>query len=375
MSADGALIAFTVIDMPESQFVLYEVRSGATWIVEAPTEHGQIGDLAWSPDGDELTFVTAPESVLRGGGQHVWRLRILGSPVVDLLALIPHVRRPVLSADGAYLATLEGVFFEGVRPYAGVVQYALFERSVGDGGYVRRSQAYFTEPVRFQYDRDRNIFLSFLRPVFATEGRWLETGPDGRSGWAWREENRQVDVFRLARGETLAAFPDPWPRDAPAGAQFVRPSDDGRVILRVSFGEANPLAWYDERGRPRRPLQFARGGFIVCDGEATCEEVPAAELPEDAGRTGGEAISADRRMFAQVISRHVPRGVRRAEGPPWDFRHRLLIYDHGTPFIDVALADVLERAERVRAVEAAPLMPGNQRSVHRVESQPPAGNP
>lgn len=388
MSPDARFVAFYINGMPASQFALFNTNTHQVFIIQAPPAHRQIGDLSWSPDGDELTFVTAERSVLGGEGQHVWRLRPGESaPVLELLALIPHVSHPVLSADGARLAAFEGVI--GPNDIPGLVSaYGVFERSVADGRSVRRSEGYVSVAWGLHYDLRDDLILSLYQPIFA---RWLphETGShqtftwsnsdaSGRSDFSWDADIGRVYAFRLPPNETLPVWPTPYPsRGAPEGARAVRPLNDGRVVVYASLDPANSYSrnlrdWYNETGSPRTPTRQMEYGFIAYSGDGAGEVLPTLPFPENGARTGGADVSGDGRYFAQIVSDHVLRGVHTPrEAQAWDSQDTLLFYDGGTLVFQARIADLLQQASTIGAqLGRDPIMPVETIEPHRISAPP-----
>lgn len=158
ISADGRLVAFSVLGQPANQFILFDTTDKHGYVVDTPRPY--VGELTWSPDGDELTFVTAEGHTIGGEGRHVWRLTPKpDGPVVELLAIIPFVRSAALSADGTRLATFEGVI-AGDDPYSlGNIAYAIFERTLLDGREQRRSEGYANPVADLQYDRQGALYF------------------------------------------------------------------------------------------------------------------------------------------------------------------------------------------------------------------------
>jgi hypothetical protein len=380
MSPDGKFIAFTLMQTPATQFVLFETETRRTYVVHAPQEHTDLEDLAWSPDGDELTFVTGAASVFRGNGSMVWRLRPGDASPLVLLARIPYVRRPALSADGNTLASFEGVVL-GEPPYeiSTRIAFALFERPLGDGRAIRRSRGQVSHPRSLLYDRTGALFIGgmleprFVRTLPLPDGRvsryWGDGDENNRWSWQWRREIDDVFSFRVAPGEMLPVWPTPFPsHGARAGAQGVRPMNDGRVVVFASLNNANTLDWYDERGRPRTPTRQLYYGYLAYDADGVEERLSDAELPENNGRTGGADISEDGLRFAQVISRNLRRGSHPG-GELWDNQDTLQVFERGELRFELRVSDLVAGAATLRPTGPyTPVMPVTSTGPHRLES-------
>lgn len=358
MAAGGRFIAFTVLGRPANEFILFDTAERRAIIIEAPEPH--VGDLGWSADGDELTFVTSERHAIGGEGRHVWRLRRTpAGHTVELLALIPYVRSPVLSADGARLAAFEGVIVGEGEYNALNTAYAIFERTLSDGRPTRRSEGHAGQVMRLAYDRRDALFIRLPNPVFPHARRyngrlsysWRSRDAAGRWDFEWRAETGGF-YFRLLPGEMLPAWPSPafLIPGVPRGADLVRPMDDGRVAMFVSQRPWSASDWYDERGqaRPRRaggPLPF---DYVAYAEDGTAEMLVRTPLPEGAGRTGGADLSADGALFAQVINR---RGDHRGG-------HMLMVFERGALSFEAPVAELVLQAERiVVAPSETPLMP------------------
>lgn len=376
MSPDGRYVAFTLMSSPATQFVLFDAEARQAIIVRAPTDHSDLRDLAWSPDGDELTFVTGAGSVLGGHGSSVWRLRPRDDSPLVLLANIPHVRNAVLSAEGNSLAAFEGVVV-GEPPHSGSsMAYALFERSVSDGRPVRRSEGQVSIARDIFYDRNGAIYIggmldpAFIRSVTHRGGEvsqfWGDGDENNRWSWQWRREIRDVFSFRLAPGELLPNWPTPFPGSgALDGARGMRPTNDGRVIAHVSLSNENVTDWYDTRGMPRRPTRELRYGYMAYDAEGVGELFETPALSDGAGRTGGSDISADGSRFAQVVSRHLRRGERPAS-EIWDNQDTLEIYDRGALVFEARVSALIANVASIQPVGPfVPLMPVTSTEPHR----------
>jgi hypothetical protein len=381
MSPDGAFVAFTLMGTPATQFVLFEVETRRTRIVRAPGDHTDLRDLAWSPDGDELTFVTGAGGVFSGYGSSVWRLRPADSTPLVLLAAIPHVRHPVLSADGSTLATFEGVVL-GDPPYntSRRMAYALFERSISHGRATRRSEGQVNFPPKVFYDRTGALFLGgtlepvFIRSLRRLDGRvsyyWGDGDENNRRSWQWGREIHGVASFRIAPGEMLAVWPTPFPANgAIDGASGMRPMDDGRVIAFVSLNGANAADWYDENGMPRTPTRELPYGYVAYDAQGVSERLVAPGLPEGVGRTGGSDISADGLSFAQVVSRNLRRGVHPAN-EVWDSQDTLEVYQRGELVLQTLVSEMTANAVSIQPTAPyVALMPSISGEPHRVALQ------
>lgn len=368
ISANGQYVAFRVLGEPANQFIFFDTVERRAFIVDTPEPN--VGDFGWSPDGDELTFVTAQQHTLAGEGSHVWRLKPNAAvPVIDFLARIPYVRSPVLSADGTRLAAFEGVIL-GNDPHTLVnTAYALFERTVSDGQPTRRSEGHASLIGNLQYDRHDALFVRLIMPVFphATQsnGRvfysWDRRDPAGRYDWHWRREVGTSDCFRVAPGETLAAWPSPC---AQRGGSLVGPLDDGRLAMHVSNAPSNPLEFYDEHGRARRPS--TRAGplpfdYVAYAADESTEILVRTPLPEGAGRTGGADISSDGLVFAQVINRA-------ADGPSINV---LTVFERGILAYELPVSEVVSHARHiVVAPSDTPVMPAVFEP-HRLAIDPP----
>jgi hypothetical protein len=359
MSPDGAFVAFTLMGTPATQFVLFEVETGRTRIVRAPGQHTDLNDLAWSPDGDELTFVTGAGSVFGGYGSSVWRLRPADSTPLVLLASIPHVRNPVLSADGSTLAAFEGVVL-GDPPYSMATQmaYALFERSISQGHATRRSAGQVKFAPNVFYDRTGAIYLGgtlepvFIRSLRRPDGRmsyyWGDGDENNRWSWQWGREIHGVASFRLALGDMLAVWPTPFPASgAVDGARGMRPMNDGRVIAFVSLNNASAADWYDENGMPQTPTRELPYAYVAYDAQGASERLVTPGLPQGVGRTGGSDISADGLRFAQVVSRNLRRGVHPAN-EVWDNLDTLEIYDRGELALETRVSEMTANAASIQ---------------------------
>jgi hypothetical protein len=328
--------------------------------------------LAWSADGDELTFVTGAGSVFGGNGSSVWRLRPRDPSPLLMLAHIPHVRRSILSADGTTLAAFEGVVV-GDPPY-GRMAFALFERALSDGQAVRRSEGQVSFVPTLSYDRTGTLFLggtlepTFVRSLTLPDGRTSRYwGADSRRTLQWRREIRDVFSFRLAPGEMLPVWPTPFPASgAFEGAHSVRPMNDGRVIVFASLNNANATDWYDERGMPRRPTRQLLYGYIAYNAQGVGEQLAAPGLPETGGRTGGSDISEDGLRFAEVISLNLPQGVRPANDV-WDDQDTLRLFERGELRFEARVSDLTANAATIRPeAPYTPLMPVTSTEPHRV---------
>lgn len=373
MSPDGAFVAFDANQMSASDFVLVDTATRRAVLVRAPAPHTQIGDLAWSADGDELTFITDDRALYEGKASHVWRLRPGGaSPSIDLLALIPSVRKPVLSADGQRLAAFEGVVIGEPPPSSPELAFALYERSVIDGSAQRRSESQTQFASRLLYDRRNALFIQGFDPVFVgatklPDGRtmhsWGHQDAAGRWSYQWNEERNAVSAFRLLPGEALPAWPTPFP-DAhlPFGAHGMRLMNDGRMIVYASLDPANTRAngliqWYAPNGMPRRPTRVMTYEYVAYDEEGHGEVLPSAQLPENGARTGGADISEDGRYFAQVASAHLQRGVH-SPTEAWDDQSTFAFYDRGRLVFQARVADLIAGATVISpALEQTPRMP------------------
>lgn len=360
MSADGSNIAFTVTGLQASDFVLLDIPTQRAFVVRGPLPH--IGDLAWSPDGDELTFVTSNSHTLGGEGRHVWRLRLNGStPTIELLALIPFVRSPVLSADGQHLATYEGVFVGAGQPASFNRAYAIFERSFSDGSATQRSVGYARLGGTLGYDREGALFVRVNSAVFPTRGPtgligWASHDDTGREEHQWLADIHAIFSFRILPNDTLPAWPTPFPVERiSSGASLVRSLDDGRVVLYSTSNPYSSADWYDNRGRPRTPARHAQYDLVAYAGNGSGEVLVADPLPEGAGRSGGQDISSDGRYFAQVISRR-----------PGQDDHIMMWYENGVLRSETRVADIVSRASRL-SIEPSdvPIIPTSA-EVHRI---------
>jgi hypothetical protein len=222
-------------------------------------------------------------------------------------------------------------------------------------------------PPTLHYDRAGALVLGgILQPVFrhtlVSNGRehpyWGDGDENGRSRWQWLRDTNNVFAFRLAPGETLPAWPTPFPASgALQGATAVRPTNDGRVIVRASLSGANWTDWYDERGRPRQPTRQLRSGYLVYSADGRSELVNTPNLPVGVGTTGGSDISEDGRRFAWVLSRNLPRGIRPAN-EAWDHRHTLQVFENGELIFERPTSELAANAATIRAsLEGAPIMP------------------
>ncbi|MGE0532018.1 MAG: hypothetical protein AB7G40_09245 [Hyphomonadaceae bacterium] len=354
MSADGQYIAFTALGVPSSQFVLVHAPTQRATIIQGPLPH--IGDLAWSADGDELTFVTSDTQTLSGEGRHVWRLRVTPqAPAIDLLAIIPNVRSPVLSADGRRLATFEGVTFDGARLGASQRAFAIFERSLSDGVAVRRSAGHYLLGGDLSYDRAGAIYTRANHPVFAQTSviqgmalpGWVNRDAQGRWSYQWSRDIRGIFSFRILPGETQEEWPLPYPAaGVEHGGSFVQALDDGRVVLLTSSNPLRTADWYDARGMPRRPDRSPSFDYVAYEPDGAAEILIADALPEGRGRTGGADISSDGRYFAQVTS--VP-GERRESA--------LMYFENGVLQHETSLTDIMRIAQTITfAASSTPVM-------------------
>jgi hypothetical protein len=294
-----------------------------------------------------------------------------------LLATIPHVRNPVLSADGSTLATFEGVVL-GDPPYntSTRMAYALFERSISDGHATRRSEGQVRFPPNVFYDRTGALFLGgTLEPVFIRSHRlpdgrvsyyWGDGDEKNRWSWQWERDIRGVASFRLSLGEMLAVWPTPFPaHGAIDGARGMRPMNDGRVIAFVSLNNANAADWYDENGMPRTPTRELPYGHVAYDAQGASERLVTPGLPDGVGRTGGSDISADGLRFAQVVSRNLRRGVRPAN-EVWDSQDTLEIHNRGELVLETRVSDMTATAASIQpTVPYAALMPSTSSEPHR----------
>ena len=354
ISADGQHIAFTALGVPTSQFVLVHAPTQRATIIQGPLQH--IGDLSWSADGDELTFVTSDTHTLGGEGRHVWRLRVTPQgPAIDLLAIIPNVRSPVLTADGRHLATFEGVTFDNSRTGASYRAFAIFERSLSDGIAVRRSAGHNLLGAELSYDRAGAIYTRANHPVFpwtmviqgAVLPSWIGRDAQGRWNYQWSRDIRGVFSFRILPGETLAEWPTPYPATGVEyGGNFVHALDDGRVVLLTSSNPLRTEDWYDARGMPRRPDRRLALNYVAYGPDGASEILVTDALPEGRGRTGGADISSDGRYLAQVVS------------VPGENRDNALMYfDNGVLQYETSLTSIMRSAQTI-TIEATstPLM-------------------
>jgi hypothetical protein len=364
MSADGTSIAFTVSGLQASDFVLFNAQTRRAFTVRGPLAH--IGDLGWSADGDELTFVTSNNQTLSGEGRHVWRLRPADpTPTVELLAVIPHVRSPVLSADGQQLAAFEGIVIGNVRPWDLDRAYALFEHSIASGAVARRSEGQFSLPTELSYDGAGALYTRMLSPTFARrhsfgEGYgWAERDDGGRWSPEWMRNVRSFS-FRVLPGEVLPTWPEAFPATGTRGGSLIRPLDDGRVALYSSSNPHTSADWYNENGMPRRPSRRAVYD-VVAFGEGGAAEVLVADpLREGWGRTGGQHISSDGRVFAQVVHRHDSTRAGGLEG------NVFMYFERGELVFELPITTMIENAPViVIAPSDAPIMPTVE-DVHRV---------
>lgn len=368
ISANGQYAAFRVLGYPANQFILFDTVERRAFAVDTPGP--QVGDFGWSPDGDELTFVTAENHTLGGEGRHVWRLKPSSvAPVIDLLALIPYVRSPVLSADGTRLAAFEGVIV-GNGPHNGLnTAYALFERSLLDGQPTRRSDGHASLIGDLQYDRHGALFIRLIMPVFPHATRssrgvyysWKRRDAAGRWDWDWQRDVGRADCFHLAAGEMLPAWPSPC---AHRGGSLVGPLDDGRLAMYVRNAPSSPLEYYDERGQARRPTP--RPGplpfdYVAIAEDGTTEVLVPTPVPEGAGRTGGADLSSDGLVLAQVIHRA-------AEGRD---RNTLMVFQRGVLIFELPISELAAHAQRiVVSPSEIPLMPEVSEH-HRLAIDPP----
>jgi hypothetical protein len=365
------------MNSPATQFVLFDAETRRAQIVRAPPDHTDLRDLAWSPDSDELAFVTGAGSVFGGSGSSVWRLRPRDQSSLVLLATIPHVRNPVLSADGNTLAAFEGVIL-GDPPHSSSngIAYALFERAILDGRAVRRSEGQLRFAPNLFYDPSGALFLggtlepvfirSLARPDGGVSHYWGDGDENNRWSWQWGREIRGVASFRVLPGERLPIWPTPFPASgAIDGARGMRPTNDGRVIAFVSLNNANTTDWYDQNGMPRRPTRELLYGYVAYDAQGVGERLVAPGLPEGGGRTGGSDISADGVRFAQVVSRNLRRSVRPAN-EIGDSRDSLEIYDRGELVFEARVSELTANAISIQPTAPyAPLMPSNSIEPHR----------
>jgi hypothetical protein len=368
ISANGQYAAFRVLGYPASQFIFFNTVERRAFVVDTPGPN--VGDFGWSPDGDELTFVTAEQHTLGGEGRHVWRLQPNSAgPVIDLLALIPFVRSPVLSADGTRLAAFEGVI-AGDGPHNALnTAYALFERSLLDGRATRRSDGHASLIGELRYDRHDALFIRLIMPVFphATRSRgrvyssWERRDSAGRYDWDWQRDAGNSDCFRLAPGEMLPAWPSPC---AQRGGSLVGPLDDGRLVMQVSNAPSSALEYYDERGQARRPTPRAGPApfdYVAYAEDGATEVLVRTPLPEGAGRTGGADLSSDGIVFAQVINRA-------AEGRE---HNTLMVFERGTLVFELPVSELAAHAQHiVVSPSETPLLP-EITDPHRIEVAPP----
>lgn len=388
MSPDAKYIAYFVTGMPATEFALLDTQTHKVTIVQAPEGHRQLDDIGWSPDGDEMTFVTSERSVLGGYGEDVWRLRpdAGGSLVVDLLARIPNVRRPVLSRDGTKLATFERVFGP-TDTFFGT--FGLFERNLETGKPIQRSRSYWDVPWALQYDLNDSLVMSVYQPKFA--GRfpknidpgerfmWLDRDLAGRNAQSWESEIGRVWSFRIVPGDSLAAWPKPFPEHgAPEGARAVRPLNDGRVIVVGSLDASNTrgqnlLRGYGSPGQRPGPLKY---DYIAYGADGAGEILPSVRAPDGSYSTGGADIAGDGQVFAQILSDNIPLGAKTAaEMRDWDSRDTLSIYRGGKLVFESLVTKLAEGAPVVRLSPSGnPIMP-IQTEPHRVAAPPKSPAP
>jgi hypothetical protein len=357
MSANGRLVAFSVAGLPANQFILFDTADRRARIIETPGAH--VGDFAWSPDGDELTFVTAARPAIVGEDGHVWRLRptTAGPVVVDLLALIPYVHSPVLSADGRRLAAFEGVIAGDGQPGALNIAYGIFERTLLDGRPTRRSEGHGLLPGSLKYDRDGALFiLGLIVPAFPQaqrhDGRvlyhWYLRDAAGRWDYQWRRDIGHALYFRLAPGETLPAWPSPFPvTGAPRGAHLVGPLDDGRIAMQV-------------KRPPSSPMDLAPYDYVAYAEDGTAEILVRKPVPDGAGRSGAD-LSANGVLFAQIIH---------AYGESRD-HDRFMVFERGALAFEAPIVTLVAHAQRiVVAPSDTPLTPAMSEP-HRFAVDPP----
>lgn len=386
MSPDGACIAFYTNSMPGNQFALLNLSTRQAILIEAPASHEEIGDLTWSPDGDELTFVTADKdavlgSILGGMAKHVWRLR--QSPLtVELLAIIPHVRLPALSSDGSRLAAFEGVVPADAQYDMIGLAYGLFERSLIDGKSTKRSDGYADVVWRLMYDRQDALVLSLFDPVFLKNPElgageqshllWVGRDATGRWSYAWQTDIRQTYAFRIAPGETLPSWPEPFPpRGLPAQAALLRPLNDGRIVV---YGPLDPTRlpvasdWYNERGLPKTPTRtLSPYGYVAVTGNGVAEVLPTPQLPENVGRSGGADVSGDGRLYAEILDHFDNQSVGGGRGDD-----TLFVYERGSLLFKAKVAALIDHANIARAqLTDSPVVPIESLETRRASPSAP----
>lgn len=363
MSSDGRLLAFTVLGQPANRFVLFDTSTQAAFVIEAPPIHRSIGGLQWSPDGDELTFVTGNQDLLSGEAQHVWRLRPgLPAPAVALLARIPCVSEPMLSADGERLLTLEAIRAEVTDRCNAMTPRIIVERRLTDGIVTQRSVGQSDSTIEVIYDRDDTIYTHRWRPQFLTVmsrrdrtwKTWSEFDSNGRSSVNTDDGLR---TFRVMPGETLAEWPAPHTPADGERLHLMGALDDGRPVFLGHLEPTNPTDWYDASGRARTQSRELRLGFLALSVDGSIEVLRAEPVPQGGSRTGGVAISGDTRFLAQVISTNIQRGVRPG-GEVRDHRDMLRIFE-GEVLAFESLVAGLTRDAPVIALDSSstPLMP------------------
>jgi hypothetical protein len=270
----------------------------------------------------------------------------------------------VLSADGARLAAYEGIVLRGEDcAFSMYTAYAVFEHALDNGEATRRMSGQSQFAGEIFYDRTGALFVTRYDPVFAhpigVDGA-LWTGRDsaGRTTQRWGEQHRPIVALRIGPGETMPEWPTPISATgAPGGGIAVRALDDGRIAVYGATTPGRPYDWYDASGRPQAPTRTIdyRYFAIAADGSSELLSVPG--LSPDAGRTGGADISSDARFFAEIVSGHIPQGVRPG-GEAWDFRNELRVYENGERTLTTPVATLLAGAPTIiLTLDRPPLLP------------------
>lgn len=354
MSGNGAFIAFTVMGHSNRRFVLLETATRRATIVEGPAEHASIGDLSWSADGDELTFLTYEQGILSGGASHVWRLRPTSpNPDIQLLAIIPCVRSPVLSADGARLAVAEGILPDPTMTCASAsAAFAIYERALGTGAATRRTEGQSRFVQSLFYDRADALYIGAWYPSHHVV---YPSGERATGYWADDPNLSAIGPVRIAPGETMPIIPTPMRIGAHGGMHAYTVLNDGRLLLSGQLSPSQPLDWYDERGRPRTRSRPIALGFVAIAADGTSETITAAPFRDGFGRTGGYGVSADTRVSAQV-TRETRRGL---DPRAWNDTPDLFeLYGRGALVFEADVATLIANAPTLTlTLGATPIMP------------------
>jgi len=223
VSADGARVISASMGHPGDELRVFDLGTGAGYLLKHPDKRIVLSDPAVSPDGTRLAFVVGRPGRTRAS--EIWITDIDGGHPVRLRELGRAYRRPAFSPDGRRLA-----YFRDVdAPPAGDPReplngpnaraYALFERDLDSGTEARLAERRFRIPCGLAYrPQDDGFYYCALNPLLdagLTADGLFEGDPDSLESMAYERRTGFAHVFFFRRGEPIPLWPVPY---APAGA-------------------------------------------------------------------------------------------------------------------------------------------------------------